>query len=157
MLYIVLILIVIIAYYASLVRAYQLTTLAIGRLLIGKSGADKGTGVQDAITPKVQTFRNIILYILLIMLFVLVTFVYTWYYGIISIVVCFLIVTPIISAVFRIDPAKPKFILSIKRDMMNRHDKYQRTNDVIRAKAIQELIDKLEEIPSELIYKEANK
>lgn len=52
----------------------QGTTLALGRLLVYESTLIQGTGVQDAITPKMQTIRNIVVMILFVPLFILTTY-----------------------------------------------------------------------------------
>ncbi len=68
----------------------QGTTLALGRLLISESALIRGTGVQDAITPKIQTTRNIVAMILFLPLFILTTYAYAWYHALWVIIATFL-------------------------------------------------------------------
>ena len=51
----------------------QGTTLALGRLLVSESAFLRAPGLQDAITPKRQTARNIAVIILFVPLFILTT------------------------------------------------------------------------------------
>lgn len=59
MLILILMLSLLIAFWAAYTLAFQATTLAIGRLLVE---ATEGSGVQDAITPRSQTKRNLIMF-----------------------------------------------------------------------------------------------
>ena len=54
----------------------QGTTLALGRLLVDESARIRGITLQDAITPKTQTIRNLAMMILLVLLFILTTHAY---------------------------------------------------------------------------------
>ena len=68
----------------------QGTALALGRLLVSESAFVRGTGVQDAITPKIQTIRNIAAMILFVPLFILTTYAYAWYHALWVIIATFI-------------------------------------------------------------------
>jgi hypothetical protein len=153
---VILLLSLILAFLIAYTMNMQGTTLALGRLLVSKSVQDAGTGVQDAITPKSQTVRNIGLLALLVIVFGLTTYAYAWYHGLWVLVASFLasyILTPIIG----IKAGSPRLVAAIASDMKRRHQNFLSASDTVQAQAIEELIDRLEQLSSEDILHEARR
>jgi nucleoside permease NupC len=140
------------AIWSAYTFAFQATTLAIGRLLVGST---EGTGVQDAITPSSQTKRNLFMFFLVLILFVITTYVYKWYYGILATVISLSIGTAI-SRVLRL-PGSQQIVGAVIRDMVRRYDSYRLKGDNLRANAMQDLIERMKDISLEEIQSEARK
>ena len=130
--------------FTSLLGAYTLNfqkaTLAWGRE-ISKSGL-LPSGLQDAITPKSQTLRNIILFLLIAAVIVCGFVLYPWYFAILCIVSTF-ILTGILMAVL------PKansdyFYRKIRQDLLKRQFKFEKIGDFERESAICDILSKLE-------------
>lgn len=134
----------------------QGTTLALGRLLVSESAFGRGTGVQDAITPKMQTARNIAVMILFLPLFILTTYTYAWYHALWVIIVTFFASTafPIILGM---RAGSSRIVLIILSDMEKRRKAYLESGDELRSNAINDLIKRIEEIPQEEIMKEVKR
>lgn len=134
----------------------QGTTLALGRLLVYKSTLIKDTGVQDAITPKMQNVRNIMAMILFVPLFILTTYTYAWYHALWVIIATFLASTafPIILGM---RAGSNRIVSIIIRNMKKRKEAYNKSGDEFRSKAIGDLIDRIEEIPQEQIMQEVKR
>ncbi|MFH1236457.1 MAG: hypothetical protein V1685_06010 [Parcubacteria group bacterium] len=136
--------------------AIQGTTLALGRLLVPGSAIISRTGLQDAITPKMQTIRNIVAMILFVPLFILTTYAYAWYHVIWVIVATFLASTafPIILGM---RAGSTRIVSIILSDMEKRRKAYQKSGDELRSTAIGDLINRVKDIPHEEIMKEVNR
>jgi len=134
----------------------QGTTLALGRLLVSKSVQDPGLGVQDAITPKSQTVRNITLISLLVIVFGLTTYSYAWYHGL-WVLVAALIASYILTPIMGLRAGSPRLVAAILRNMKRRHQNFLMADDTLRAHAIGDLIDRLEQLNSEDISHEARR
>lgn len=134
----------------------QGTTLALGRLLVSESALSRGTGVQDAMTPKMQTVRNIAVMILFLPLFILTTYTYAWYHALWVIIVTFLASTafPIILGM---RAGSSRIVSIILSDMEKRRKAYLESGDELRSNAIIDLIKRIEEIPQEEIMKEVKR
>jgi len=134
----------------------QGTTLTLGRLLVYNSTLIKGTGVQDAVTPKMQNVRNIIVMILFVPLFILTTYTYAWYHALWVIIATFLASTafPIILGM---RAGSNRIVSIIVRDMKKRKEAYNKSGDDFRSKTIGDLIDRIEEIPQEQIMQEVKR
>ena len=134
----------------------QGTTLALGRLLVSESAFIQGTGVQDAITPKMQTIRNIAVMILFVPLFILTTYTYAWYHALWVIMVTFFASTafPIILG---IRAGSRRIVSIILSDMEKRRKAYLESGDELRSNAINDLIKRIEVITQEEIMKEVKR
>lgn len=134
----------------------QGTTLALGRLLVSESASIQGTGVQDAITPKMQTIRNIAAMILFVPLFIITTYTYAWYHAIWVIIATFFASTafPIILGM---RAGSRRIVSIILSDMEKRRKAYLESGDELRSNAINDLIKRIEEIPQEEIMKEVKR
>jgi hypothetical protein len=134
----------------------QGTTLALGRILVYESTLIQGTGVQDAITPKIQNVRNIIVMICYVSLFILITYTYAWYYALCVIVATFLASTafPIILGM---RAGSPRLVSIIIRDMKKRKKAFSMAGDELRLNAISDLIDRIEKIQQEQIMQEVKR
>ena len=134
----------------------QGTTLALGRLLVSESAFIRGTGVQDAITPKMQTIRNIAAMILFVPLFILTIYTYAWYHALWVIMVTFFAGTafPIIVGM---RAGSVRIVSIILSDMEKRRKAYLESGDELRSNAISNLINRIEEIPQEEIMKEVKR
>lgn len=134
----------------------QGTTLALGRLLVSKSVEDPGSGVQDSITPKSQTVRNIALFALLVTVFGLTTYAYAWYHGLWVLVASFL-VSYILTPIIGIKAGSPRLVAAIASDMKRRHQNFLNAGDTLQAQAIGELINRLEQMSLEDILDETRR
>ena len=152
--------IVIFAVILSVLTGYTMviqgTTLALGRLLFSESAFIRGTGVQDAITSKMQTIRNIAVMILFVPLFILTTYIYAWYHAFWVIIVTFSASTafPIILGM---RAGSSRIVSIIIKDMKKRKRAYGKSGDELRSMAISDLIDRIEEIPHEQIMQEVKR
>ena len=124
----------------------QGTTLALGRLLVSKSALIRVNGLQDAITLKMQTIQNIVAIISFVLLFVLTTYAYAWYHGIWVIIATFLSSTafPIILGM---RAGSVRIVSIILSDMAKRSEAYHKSGDELRSNAIDDLINRIKEMP----------
>lgn len=134
----------------------QGTTLALGRLLAPGAATISGTGLQDAITPRMQTTRNIVAMILFVPLFILTTYAYAWYHAIWVIVAAFFASTafPIILGM---RAGSARIVSIILSDMETRREAYLESGGELRLNAISDLINRIKEIPQEEIKKEVKR
>ncbi len=134
----------------------QGTTLALGRLLVSESTFIRGTGVQDAITSKMQSIRNIAVMILFVPLFILTTYAYAWYHALWVIMATFFASTtfPIILGM---RAGSVRIVSIILSDMEKRRKAHLESGDELRSNAISDLIKRIEEIPQEEIMKEVKR
>lgn len=139
---------------AAYTLAIQKTTYIIGRLLANKSPEESGSGVQDAITPKMQNARNLAIFALIILVFGLTTYQYAWYHGLWVIVVCFM-GSSIITIAFGLQPGSSYLVALIVKDLKNRQQSYHDSGDNLRSQLISTLIEKLEHLSPEEISREA--
>lgn len=152
--------IVVFAVLLSVLTGYTMgiqgTTLALGRLLVSKSAFIRGPGVQDAITPKMQTIRNVAAMILFVPLFILTTYTYTWYHALWVIILTFFASTafPIILGM---RAGSVRIVSIILSDMEKRRKVYLKSGDELRSTAISDLINGIKEIPQEEIIKEVKR
>jgi hypothetical protein len=156
MLYVILFLSLIAALLIAYTMAMQKTTHAIGRLLMNKAADEPGAGVQDAITPKSQTLRNLLMFMFILVVFSLTTYQYAWYHGVWVVLVCFF-GSPLLSIICGLRPGSPHLVASIAKDMDRRRQAYLNSNDTLRAEVIGELISKLNQLSPEVIQSEAKR
>ena len=134
----------------------QGTTLALGRLLVSESAFIRGTGVQDAITPKIQTIRNIAAMILFVPLFILITYTYAWYHALWAIVVTFFASTAL-PIILGMRAGSVRIVSIILSGMEKRRKAYLESGDELRSNTIGDLIKRIEEFPQEEIMKEVKR
>ena len=134
----------------------QGTTLALGRLLAYESSPNSGTGLQDAITPKMQTIINIVVIISFVLLFIVTTYTYAWYHALWVLVITFLASTafPIILGM---RAGSNRIVSVIVSDMKKRRKAYLDSSDELRSNAINDLINRIEKIPKEQILQEVKR
>ena len=134
----------------------QGTTLALGRLLVSESAFIRGTGVQDAIIPKMQSIRNIAAMILFVPLFILTTYAYAWYHALWVIIATFFASTafPIILGM---RAGSVRIVSIILSNMEKRRKAYHESGDELRSNAISDLINRIKEIPQEEIMREVKR
>lgn len=156
MVWIIVVFAVIISGFTGYTMVIQGTTLAIGRLLVSKSGSIPGTGVQDAITPNRQSIRNIAVMILFLLLFILSTYAYAWYHALWIIVVTFFASTAF-PIIFGMRAGSSRIVTIILSDMERRRKAFLVSGDELRPNAINELIKRTKEIPQEEIMMEARR
>ena len=156
MLYVILFLSPITALLIAYTMSMQKTTHAIGRLLMNKSADEPGAGVQDAITPKSQTVRNLLMFMLILIVFTLTTYHYAWYHALWVVIVCFF-GSPLLSIIFGLHPGSPRLVASIAKNMEKRRQAYLNSNNTLRAEVIGELISKLNQLSPEAIQSEAKR
>ncbi len=133
----------------------QGTTLALGRLLVGPASI-RGTGMQDAITPKMQNIRNVGAMILFIPLFFLTTYVYAWYHALWVIILTFLASTAF-PIMIGMKAGSNRIVSIILKDMEGRRRTYLKSGDELQSNTINDLIKRIEEIPQEIILKEVKR
>lgn len=153
MLILILMLFLLLSFFSAYTMAFQGTTHAIGRLL---TGATEGNGVQDSITPRSQTKRIFIMIFLIVFLFVITTYTYKWYYGILAVALV-PIAGSVFGLVFGIRAGSQQMVMGVMRDMAKRYDSYRRQGDDLRARLMQELIERMKDISIDEIQKEARK
>lgn len=72
-----------------------------------------------------------------------------------------MVVSPIIGLVlgkiFGLRPGSQQMVGAVMRDMVKRYDSYRRQGDDLRAKAMQELIERMKDISIDEIQNEARK
>ena len=134
----------------------QGTTLAFGRLLAYDSIQASGTGLQDAITPKMQTIRNIVGITLFVLLFILTTYTYAWYHALWVLVVTFLAST-VYPIILGMGAGSNRINSLIVSDMKKRRKAYLDSGDELRSNAINDLIIRIEKIPKEKIIQEVKR
>lgn len=133
----------------------QGTTLALGRILIGPAFA-RGTGLQDAITPKMQNTRNIFVVTLFVLLFFLTTYAYAWYHAIWVIIIAFF-ASSIFPVILDMRAGSNRIVSIILQDMKKREKVCLESSDKIKATAISDLIKRIEEISQETILNEVKR
>ena len=153
MIIIILLLSLLLSFLAAYTLNLQGTTLALGRLLVNKSQNVPGAGVQDAITPKAQTVRNVAIFVLIILIFILTTYAYAWYHALWVLFACY-ISSHIITPIMGIKAGSPRLVNAIKLDMRRRHTNYLKSGDNFRAQAIKALINKIDKLSLEDILNE---
>lgn len=134
----------------------QKTTHSIGRLLMNKAADEPGAGVQDAITPKIQTTRNLLMFFLILIVFGLTMYQYAWYHGIWVVLVCFF-GSSLLGVILGLRPGSPRLVASVAKDIERRRQGYLNSNDTLRAEVVGELIGKLEQLSPEAIRTEAKR
>lgn len=128
---------------ASYTNKVQATTLWAGKILAGNEFAEQlPTGFQDAITPKSQNTRNLLLPILLISILVFGSF-QAWYLGVTALIVTFFIY--VIAARFISDDLE-YYLLRLISAMDNREADYRKNNDSLRADAAHEMSEQLRDL-----------
>jgi hypothetical protein len=118
---------------------FQETTLLIGRMLIPPHVHDVlPAGLQDAITPKAQTSRNIGYFILLIVLLLYGVIFIKWYVGVVVLLSTFIGIP--IMKIFLPQAGSPYYTTKIIKDLHKRKSEYEKSGDTMRKMAIQEII-----------------
>lgn len=156
MVFLILLLSLITALLIAYTMAMQKTTHSIGRLLINKAADEPGVGVQDAITPRSQTTRNLLMFVLILVVFGLTTYQYAWYHGIWVVLICFF-GSSLLGVILGLRPGSTRLVASVAKDMERRRQAYLNFNDTLRAEAIGALIGKLEQLSPEAIRSEAKR
>ena len=123
---------------------FQQTTLALGRKLVSDNPS-LPTGYQDAITPKMQTARNIIWPILIVVVFFYGLIFYKWYWGLGFAVLTFFVVIPIMKLIFP-RAGSDFYKEKIKRAMLKRLAQYKKAGDENREVALSEILTRFDEL-----------
>ena len=156
MFWLILLLSLLLAFLTAYTMAMQKTTLSIGRLLVNKSPDEPGAGVQDAITPKTQTTRNLLMFCLFPVIFGLTAYQYAWYHGIWVVLVCFF-GSSILKLIPRLHPGSPRLVASIAKNLSRHQQAFLKSGDTIRAEVTGQLIAKLGNLSLEDIRREAGR
>lgn len=120
---------------------FQKTTLALGKKL-APDNPSLPTGFQDAITPKAQTLRNIVFFILILGILVYGLVFYKWYLAIAFTISAFLLTVILMIVLPR--PESDFYIRKIKQDLLKRKSQYKKTGDADREIAIDEVLRRFE-------------
>jgi len=123
---------------------FQKTTLALGKKLASDNPL-LPTGFQDAITPKMQTARNIIYPILILAVFVYGIIFFKWYWGIGFAVLTFFIVIPILKLI--LPRAGSDFYKEkIKKALLKRQAQYRKAGDIDKETAVNEILSRFDKL-----------
>jgi hypothetical protein len=125
------------AIFIAYTQGFQKVTLFWGRRLASPS-VDLPTGLQDAITPRAQTYRNIAVPILLVGLGIAGVILIGWYMAILGPLGTFILAGLLLSHF-----PKPEFGFyekRILRSLENRRASYEKDQDAARLIAIKEII-----------------
>ncbi len=113
------------------------------KLTLGKKIAPKNpllqADLQYAITPKVQTMRNILSGVLLLIILIYSVIFYVWYLGIVFALASFFLVSPILSQ-FLPKEDSDFYKQRIRKDLVKRQAKYRQAGDTIRETAIADIV-----------------
>lgn len=126
---------------------FQDATLYLGkRLALDNSNSLLLTGLQDAITPKGQNFRNVLFLILLVVLLIYGFIFYNWYIAICLPISTFMIIVPFLKAIVMPKPNSAFYKDKIKINLERRLKSYERNKDVLKTEAIRLVLEKLKNI-----------
>lgn len=121
---------------------FQRATLAFGKKLAPENQL-LPTGLQDAITPKAQTMRQILSGISILIVLIYGVIFYVWYLGIVFALATVFAVYPILSQFLpKVDSDFYK--QKIREDLVKRQGKYRQAGDASREKAIDEILRRLD-------------
>jgi hypothetical protein len=136
---------------AGILGAYtsrvQATTLWAGKILAGYEFSQQmPRGFQDAITPKSQTIRNLVVHLSFILILVFGS-LQAWYLGIVALFAAYL--TYMIAAILIPDDLE-YYLLRLISKLDNREADYRKNNDVMRADAAHEMSVRLKDLLLEI-------
>ena len=123
--------------------AFQRATLFWGKSL-APTNEFLPTGMQDAITPKIQTIRTLLMPVLLLVALVGGIILVKWYIGILGLVATFVLGG--ISRGFFPRPDSPFFHAKVIRTLRSRRKQFEADGDTFRLEAIDDVIGKMEDI-----------
>ena len=123
---------------------FQKTTLSLGKML-APDNEFLPNGLQDAITPRCQTIRNLLFPVLLLAIVPVGLFVMQWYYAILIALLAFGVVTPLCQQVVP-RPESQHYLNSIKKALAKRVEVYKKANDATRGFAATSVLRDLEKI-----------
>ena len=108
------------------------------------SDSDTGTGFQDAVTPPSSANRAIVTWITIAAVLGYTAYEFGW--GLFGIVFVAWFIAFVIAGVVVIPkPESQHFLLRIYRSMANRYADYSKSGDTVRADAMKQLIDRMEQ------------
>ena len=123
---------------------FQEATFNIGRRL----SPLKDLSLQDAITPKSQTIRNLLFPAMLISLFCLTAAIYGWLVAIGTVAFCFLGLIPA-TKLFLPKPTDIHYVTTIITDLEKRLNEFQRKGDTERQVAANSVLEMLRSMARE--------
>ena len=123
----------------SYTKNYQFATISIGKAI---SKTDLEKGLQNAITPKIQTFRNITSFFLLITIFSYSLYLYTWYWALLITILAFFIVIRIFDF-FIHNYDHPHYLDSIIKNMEKRINMLKKTGNKMELITADEVLKNL--------------
>lgn len=133
--------------FTSILGAYTMR-FQEATLLIGKKLSDDNlmllTGLQDAITPRLQTIRNILFPILIIIIFVISLTITKWYFAVSIIILIFIILVFIKLAMPK--PDSLYFVKIVKNNLAKRLQNYKAKNNLSKIEAIGFIFEKLNKL-----------
>ena len=135
---------VLIVFFTAFTKNVQLATLDIGKRLFGVE--TNPTGIQDAITPTWQARNNIISFGLIFVFLGVSVYVFKWYVGIGIFLATFFIAIPLVSKFFMYQPSSVFIVKKIRNNLVKRQELYTEKGDILRAEAISEVLNRLDEI-----------
>ncbi len=127
--------------------AFQDATLYLGKqLALDNSSSLLSTGLQDAITPKGQNFRNILFLILLVTLLIYGFIFYSWYITICLPILTLIIIVPFLKLIVMPKPNSTFYRDKIKINLERRLESYERNKDVLKTETIRFVLEKFKSI-----------
>jgi hypothetical protein len=129
----------------GLIYRYQLGLVSACKTVgVQISSSGTKTGFQDAITPPVSSNLMFLMWALIIALLIYAVFGFGWHtFGIAA--AMFLVASLLAGVSFVPKPDSSHYVRLIYISMINRYADYVKTGDKIRADAMKELIDRVEQ------------
>lgn len=127
--------------------AFQDATLYLGKqLAIDNSSSLSSTGLQDAITPKGQNFRNILFLILLVILLIYGFIFYSWYIAICLPILTLVIIGPFLKVIVMPKPKSIFYKDKIRINLERRLDGYEHNKDILKVEVVRFVLEKFKSI-----------
>lgn len=135
------VIIILISFLGGYTMKFQEATLLIAKKLLLEDFL-LPNNLQDILTPKLQTARNIIFFFLILLNFVLCLFITKWYVGILSIFLILLFTT--IFKLFMPKTDSSYFLKIIRNDLIKRLKKYELRKNYDHVKIISFVLKRIE-------------
>ncbi len=123
---------------------FQKTTLILGKKLAPDNPL-LPAGFQDALTPKLQTVRNVTYFMLVLVVLIYSLIYYKWYYAAGFAGLTFFVMTPILKIALP-KPGSDFYEQMIKKDLLKRQAQYSEAGNIEKESAITEILGRWNEL-----------